>query len=676
MSIPHLRPTPKLPLKLANPTTPWNCRLRELSKQRQYPQALTLYIHMLRSSFSPNTFTFPFLLKSCAHLLLPLTGSQLHAHVIRTGSQPDPYIRTSLISMYSKFSLLTNARKVFDDIPHWQNLTICYNAMISGYTFNSEVMEAVALFRQMREEGLVVNSVTMLGLVSGCTVPKQLTVGVCLHGCGVKFGFHRDLSVANCLLTMYVKCGEVEIARKLFDEMCERDLITWNAMISGYAQNGHARHVLELYRQMKLTKMRPDPVTLLGVVSSCANLGAQSIGREVERQIESFGFSSNTFLTNALINMYARCGNLVRARAIFDCMTEKSVISWTAIIGGYGIHGHGEIAVGLFDEMVESGVRPDKTVFVTVLSACSHAGLIDKGLAYFDAMEMKYGLQPGPEHCSCLVDLLGRAGRLKEAMGLIKSMKVKPDGAVWGALLSACKIHKNVELAELAFEHVVELEPTNIGYYVLLSNIYSDAENFEGVLKVRVMMRERKLRKEPGCSYVEYKGKVHLFYSGDRSHPQTEEIYRMLDKLESLVKEIHQPPQKYQGRSEEVLNSAGVHSEKLAIAFGLLNTKSGTEITVMKNLRVCVDCHAFIKLVSRIVNRQFVVRDATRFHHFRDGVCSCKDYCKILWYELQRWFSGNNPGIDSLAGASGIGPFCGIFSQLQLALVMDVVAAK
>lgn len=504
--------------------------------------------------------------------------------------------------------------------------------MISGYTFNSKLVEALSLFLRMREqqeiEGfLAVNSVTLLSLVSGCTLPTHLTIGVCLHCCGVKFGFDGYLSVANCLLTMYVRCGEVEIARKLFDEMHEKDLITWNAMISGYAQNGHARRVLELYREMKLTRnMSPDPVTLLGVVSSCASLGAKSIGREVERQIEHCGFSSNTFLTNALINMYARCGDLVRARSIFTRMAEKSVISWTAIIGGYGIHGQGEIAIGLFDEMIELGIRPDETVFVTVLSACSHAGLVDKGLEHFNAMEMKYGLKPGPEHYSCLVDLLGRAGRLKEAMDLIKSMKVKPDGAVWGALLSACKIHKNVELAELAFEHVIELEPTNIGYYVLLSNIYSDTENLEGVLKVRVMMRERKLKKEPGCSYVEYKEKVHLFYSGDRSHPQTEEIYRMVDKLESLVKEIHQSAEKYKGRSAEVLNSTGVHSEKLAIVFGLLNTRSGTEITVMKNLRVCVDCHLFIKLVSKIVNRQFVVRDATRFHHFRDGVCSCKDY--------------------------------------------------
>ncbi|KAK7345325.1 hypothetical protein VNO77_15927 [Canavalia gladiata] len=603
----------------SNPTTAWNSRLRELSKQRQYKEALTLYRHMLRSFFFPNTFTFPFLFKSCALLSLPLTGSQLHAHVIRTGSQSDPYTRSSLISMYSKCSLLHHARKVFDEM---QNLTISYNAMISAYSFNSKVVDAVLLFRQMRreKERVDVNTVTVLGLVSGCSVPSHLSIGMCLHGCKVRFGFDADLAVANSLVTMYVKCGEVERARQLFDEMPVKDLITWNAMISGYAQNGHARLVLELYSEMKLGGVSPDPVTLLGVLSSCANLGAQGIGREVERQIEQCGFGSNPFLRNALVNMYARCGNLVRARQIFDCVVDKSVVSWTAIIGGYGIHGRGEVVVDLFNEMVKSGVRLDETVFVTVLSACSHAGLTNKGLEYFEDMKMKYGLQPGPEHYSCVVDLLGRAGRLEEAMDLINSMKVKPDGAVWGALLGACKIHKNVPLAELAFQHVIELEPTNIGYYVLLSNLYTDTKNLEGVLKVRVMMRERKLRKDPGCSYVEYKGKVHLFYSGDLNHPQSKEIYRMLDELENLV-DIHQPDEIYQGRI-----GTGVHSEKLAIAFGLLNTRSGTEITVMKNLRVCVDCHLFIKLVSKIVNRQFIVRDATRFHHFRDGVCSCKDY--------------------------------------------------
>ncbi|XP_015898638.3 putative pentatricopeptide repeat-containing protein At3g11460, mitochondrial [Ziziphus jujuba] len=606
---------------------PWNSRLRELANQCHFAEALTLYRQMLRSGHPPNAFTFPSALKSCAALSLLVTGKLLHGHVVKTGCEPEPFVQTSLISMYCRCSLIKNARRVFEDNDSSRKLTVCYNALISGYTSNSKISDAVLLFRRMREAGLSVNSVTMLGLIPGCIDPVHLGLGMCLHGCIIKSGLDIDLSVGNCLLTMYVKCGSVDYARSVFDEMPGKGLITWNAMISGYAQNGLATHVLDLYREMEFLGIRPDPVTLVGVLSSCAHLGAHGVGREVEQKIKFHGFGSNTFLSNCLINMYARCGNLVKAHAIFNSMVEKSIVSWTVIIGGYGMHGHGEIAVQLFDEMVRTGIRPDKTIFVSVLSACSHAGLTEKGLEYFTAMERKYGLQPGPEHYSCMVDLLGRAGRLKEAEDMIGSMQVKPDGAVWGALLNACKIHKNVDLAELAFKRVIELEPRNVGYYVLLSNIYTDGENLEGVLNVRKMMRERQLKKEPGYSYVELKGKVNIFLAGDRTHHQTVEIYKMLYELESLVKELDEYKEnKIQGKNEELLISEGVHSERLAIAFGLLNTLPGTEIIVIKNLRACRDCHLFIKLVSKIVDRQFIIRDATRFHHFENGICSCKDY--------------------------------------------------
>ncbi|XP_022767050.1 putative pentatricopeptide repeat-containing protein At3g11460, mitochondrial [Durio zibethinus] len=605
---------------------PWNTQLRELAKQGQYLQALNFYRQMLRCGSNPNVFTFPFALKSSAFLSLPLSGQQLHCHIIKSGCSPEPFVLTALISMYCKFNSLENARKVFDENPLSNQLTVCYNALISGYALNSRVFDVIALFCGMREMGVSINSVTMLGLVPVLSEPGYLSIGMSFHCCCVKLGLNLDFSVSNCLLTMYVKSGAVEFGRMLFDEMPKKGLITWNAMISGYAQNGLAANVLELYKKMEASKVCPDAVTFVGVLSSCAHLGAISVGREVEQRIESSGLGLNPFLNNALINMYSRCGNLVKARAIFDGMPVKSVVSWTAIIGGYGMHGYGEIAVELFDEMIKSGIRPDSAAFVSVLCACSHAGLTEKGLDYFVEMKMKHRLQPGPEHYSCVVDLLGRAGRLNEALELIKSMQVKPDGAVWGALLGACKIHQNVEIAELAFEQVTKFEPTNIGYYVLLSNIYSEADNLEGVLKVRVMMRERKLKKNPGFSYLEYKGRVHLFLAGDRSHPQKEEIYRMVDELETLVKKLVGCKNDEERRNKELFLGMGVHSEKLAIVFGLLNSKPGTEIIVIKNLRVCEDCHLFLKGVSKIVDRQLVVRDATRFHHFRDGLCSCKDY--------------------------------------------------
>ncbi|XP_010276178.1 PREDICTED: putative pentatricopeptide repeat-containing protein At3g11460 [Nelumbo nucifera] len=603
----------------------WNTRLRELAKEGLFKEGLQLYRQMLRSGDSPNAFSFPFALKACAALSLPLSGAQLHCHVVKTGCDPEPFVQTSLISMYCKCSLVENARRLFQQSPQSRRLTVCYNALIAGYSLNSQFSAALLLFRAMRRAGVMFNAITMLGLIPVCTVPLDLDFGMSLHACNVKCGVDADPSVGNCLLTMYVRCGSVDVARKLFDAMPEKGLITWNAMISGYAQNGLASHVLDLYHKMESVGMDPDPVTFVSVLSSCAHLGAQSVGRDIEWRILSRGFDFNPFLTNALINMYARCGNLARARMLFDEMPEKTLVSWTAILAGYGMHGQGETAVHLFNEMCGVGIQPDGAAFVSVLSACSHAGLTDKGLEYFSEMKRIYGINPGPEHYACVVDLLGRAGQLEEARELIYSMPVKPDGAVWGALLGACKIHRNVELAELAFERVVELEPTNVGYYVLLSNIYSEVENLEGVAKVRIMMRMRNLRKGPGCSYMELKKKVHLFLAGGRDHPQAKEIYSMLDGLEDLVKDSVGSKNK-ERRVEEVLAGTGVHSEKLAIAFGLLNTQPGTELVVIKNLRVCGDCHVFIKMVSKIVDRKIVVRDASRFHHFRNGVCSCNDY--------------------------------------------------
>ncbi|CAN1141904.1 Putative pentatricopeptide repeat-containing protein At3g11460, mitochondrial [Linum perenne] len=468
--------------------------------------------------------------------------------------------------MYSKCGLVDVARKVFDENPKSRELTVCYNALIAGYLRCGEINSARKLFDEIPGKGLItwnamINGYSQNGLAKCGNLVKARQIfdslpvksliswtaiigGYGIHGHGeiavelFELSLNFDWAVGNGLLSMYLRCGEIISGRKLFDEMPRKRLVTWNAIINGYAQNGLANDVLELYREMGSSGIHPNPLTLVGVLSSCANLGAHEVGMEVEMQTHARGFMLDPFLNSGLINMYARCGNLVKAREIFDGLSANNLVSWTAIIGSYGMHGEGEIAVELFDDMIKSGTRPDGRVFVNVLSACSHAGLTDKGLHYFDAMEHKYKLHPGPEHYSCMVDLLGRAGRLEEAHRLIKSMKAEPDDAVWGALLGACKIHRNVELAELAFERVIELEPTNIGYYVLLSNIYKDAGNSEGILRIRRMMRERKLKKDPGCSYVEFMGKVHIFLSGDKSHPQSKQIYKFLDELESEMKEL------------------------------------------------------------------------------------------------------------------------------------------
>nr|GEV82317.1 putative pentatricopeptide repeat-containing protein At3g11460 [Tanacetum cinerariifolium] len=597
-------------------TSSWNTHLRDLTKHGNYEQCLDLYRQMLRSGRAPNAFTFPVILKSCAVLWHPIFGTQVHCHVIKTGCHSEPFVQTGLIALYGKCGFVENARKVFDESPESRKLTVCYNALVAGYVRNGGFCDGFELFCKMRELGVCVDAVTMLGLIPGFSGEcARVRFGESLHCFVAKSGLDGDFCVGNCLLTLYVRCGAMEVARKFFDRMCVKEVGTWNAMISGYAQNGYATEALELYKDFESCGVEPNPITLVGVLSSCAHLGDQKIGVDIEKKIQNSSFKDNLFLNNALINMYARCGNLVKAKEIFDNLVEKNLVSWTAIIGGYGMHGQGETAVHLFNEMIRCNIIPDGTIFVSVLSACSHAGLTDIGLGYFNSMKTNYGLKPVPEHYSCVVDLLGRAGRLDEAQQLINTMPMKPDGAVWGALLGACKIHKNVDLAEFAFERVVELEPTNIGYYVLLSNLYTEVNNTDGILRMRVMMREKRLKKDPGYSYIDHYGKTHLFVAGDHNHPQTKEIYAMLERLDDLV-----------NVSSSSSGSGLVHSERLAIAFALLTTDIGQDILVIKNLRVCGDCHAFIKLVSKVIDRQFIIRDPTRFHHFKDGVCSCKDY--------------------------------------------------
>ncbi|MQM13356.1 hypothetical protein Taro_046277, partial [Colocasia esculenta] len=619
-----------LQLATVCPPSPWpdGRALGDLATQGRHLDALLLYREALRSPSAPDPFfAFPILLKSSAALRLPSAAAQLHARAVRSGCHAHPFILTSLISAYSRLSLPALAARLLRDLGARAadaTLTVGYNALISGFALNALHRPAVSLFLRMRRAAVPFNSVTMLALLPCCPrLPRHSFLsGAALHACNVKAGTDVDPSVANCLLTMYARCGAVDIARRMFDGMLpeKRDLITWNAMVSAYAQNGMASEALDLYHEMKRAGVEPDAVTLVGVLSSCANLGAQAVGQQVEHRISGEpSFRSNMALQNALINMNGRCGDLRHAREIFDGMPKRSVVSWTAIISAYGMHGHGNMATDLFERMCAAGVQPDRVVMVTVLSACSHAGMTEKGLHYFRNMERAYNVAPGPEHYACVVDLLGRAGRLQEARELIQSMPMEPDGAVWGALLGACKIHHDIRTAELAFDRVVEFEPMNVGYYVLLSNVYSDAGMLNGVARIRVMMRQRGLRKEPGCSYMEHKGKVHMFLADDRSHLQTGDIYRLLGELEALVDGSY-------GGGMERRKDVRHHSEKLAIAFGLLNTEMGSKMVVIKNLRVCENCHRFIKLVSGVVGREIVVRDATRFHHFSDGGCSCNDY--------------------------------------------------
>jgi pentatricopeptide repeat protein len=374
----------------------------------------------------------------------------------------------------------------------------------------------------------------------------------------------------------------------------------------------------------------PDKVAMVTIVNACAKLGAMNKARLVHDYVCARRYSLDVELGTAMIDMYAKCGSIDSSREIFDRMEQKNVISWSAMIGAYGYHGQGREALELFHMMLNSGIIPNRITFISLLYACSHAGLVDDGLQLFSLMSVSYGVRPDVKHYTCMVDLLGRAGRLDQALRLIENMEVEKDEGIWCAFLGACRIHRQVDLAEKAAKLLLSLQTQNPGHYILLSNIYANAGRWKDVAKIRNLMTKRRLKKIPGYTWIEVDNIIYRFGAGDNSHLRSKEIHEMLKSLSQKLESAGYVPDTnsvLHDVDEEVkLGILHAHSEKLAIAFGLIATPDGTPIRITKNLRVCGDCHSFCKLVSAITQRDIIVRDANRFHHFKEGICSCGDY--------------------------------------------------
>lgn len=472
---------------------------------------------------------------------------------------------------------------------------------------------------------------TFTSIIKSCADLSASNHGKIIHAHVFVNGYALDAYVQAALVAFYAKSGDLVNARKVFDKMGERSVVAWNAMISGYEQNGFAKEANALFNKMNEVGVLPDSTTFVSVLSACAQLGALSLGCWVHEYTDRNGLDLNVVLGTSLINMYARCGSVRRAREVFDSMNVRNVVAWTAMISGYGMNGYGRQAIELFYEMRRSGSSPNSVTFVAVLSACAHAGLVNEGRQVFASMREEYHLVPGVEHHVCLVDMLGRAGLLDEAYKFIREeIPNEPAPAIWTAMLGACKMHKNFDLGAQVAKQLLAVEPENPGHYVMLSNIHALAGRMDQVEMVRNIMIRKCLKKQVGYSTIEVDHKTYLFSMGDKSHPETHEIYQSLDELmwrcreagyvmvpESVMHEVEEEEREYALR---------YHSEKLAIAFGLLKTSHGTAIRIVKNLRMCEDCHLAIKYISVVADREIIVRDKLRFHHFKDGSCSCLDY--------------------------------------------------
>lgn len=429
----------------------------------------------------------------------------------------------------------------------------------------------------------------------------------------------------------YCKRNQLIAAQDLFDRMgLAKNAVTWNTMISACVRYEDFGRAITTFQKMQAEGVKPTEVTMVSLLSACANLGALDMGEWIHGYVRRKNLKVDLVLGNALIDMYSKCGSMQDALDVFHSLPMKNIFCWNSIIVGLGMNGHGEEAIDTFNVMEKEGMKPDGVTFVGLLSGCSHSGLVSLGRKYFSQMLETYGVKPGIEHYGCMVDLFGRAGLLKEALELIRTMQVKPNAVVWGSLLRACQTHKDTNVGEQVTQHLLDLDPSDGGNYVFLSNLYASLNRWDDVDRCRKLMTDMGVRKTPGCSSIEVDNIVHEFVAGDTSHPQFPHINAFLDEIAKQLQghghDTDTTSVLHDIENEEKENTVRYHSERIAIAFGLMNSPPGKTIRVVKNLRTCSDCHSAIKLISKVYRREITVRDRKRFHHFRNGSCSCKDY--------------------------------------------------
>ncbi|KAL8135710.1 hypothetical protein AgCh_010370 [Apium graveolens] len=608
-----------------------------------------------------------FVVSSLVHFYVKC-GQLSNAHkLLDMMREPDVSSWSALLAGYARKGNVGETKVVFDKMVKAgvEFNSVTWNGLIAGLNQSGHHLEAVYALRDMHSRGFEPDGTSVSSGLSAVGDLEDVVMGNQIHDYVIKQGLGSDKWIFSALIDMYGKCSCTFEMSRIFDEMGDVDLgacnaliagfsrnglvnealsvfekckaqgmelnvVTWTSMIAGCSQHGKDTEALELFREMQTVGVKPNAVTIPCLLPACGNIAALRHGKAAHGFSLRSGISYNVYVCSALIDMYANCGRIQAARRCFDNMPKPNLVCWNAMMGGYAMHGKAKEVIDIFHLMQKNGQKPDFISFTSLLSACSHNGLTEEGKYFFRSMSREYGIEARVEHYACMVTLLGRAGKLDEAYSIIKKMPFKPDACVWGALLSSCRVHHKTSLAEIAANELFQLEPNNPGNYILLSNLYASKSKWHEVAKLRDKMKCIGLRKNPGCSWIEIKSKVYMLLAGDNSNPQMDQIVDKLDRLSREMKKSGYSPitdlvlQDVEDQEKELILCG--HSEKLAVVFGLLNTLPGTPIQVMKNLRICGDCHVVIKFISSYEAREIFVRDTKRFHHFKDGVCSCGDY--------------------------------------------------
>ncbi|KAA8523154.1 hypothetical protein F0562_009577 [Nyssa sinensis] len=622
----------------------YNTMIAGLASNGCLSKALEVFIRMQKEGFEPTEYTHVSALNACSRTLDLKHGKQIHGRIVACNLERNVFVWNALTDLYAKCGEIDQARWLFDRTVN-KNV-VSWNSMISGYLKNGQPETCIDLFREMQLSGLK---------------PDQVTV--------------------SNVLGAFFQNGYIDEARKTFSEVKEKDKICWTTMIVGYTQNGKEEDALMLFAEMLLESVRPDSFTISSVVSSCARLASLYHGQVVHGKALHMGVDGDLLVSSALVDMYSKCGEIKDAWVVFKMMSAKNTVSWNSMIIGYAQNGKDQEALALYEDMLQENLKPDNITFVGVLSACIHAGFTKRGQGYFHSISKLHGITPTLDHYACMINLLGRSGYVDKAVDLIKGMPHEPNCLIWSTLLSVCTMSGDIKHGEIAARRLFELDPLNAGPYIMLSNMYASCGRWKDVASIRSLMKDRKVKKFAAYSWIEIEGMVYKFVSEDRTHPESEKIYQELNRLIKKLQEAGFSPNTnlvlHDVGEVEKFESICYHSEKLALAFGLIRKPhGGAPMRIMKNIRVCGDCHMFMKFVSKYLwymlvgGNGYILNDNIKLYLPSFNVHGCLYSSITLWPGLNLICSPTEPtDIQNRSGAMTL-------SRLQRALWRDMNGAS
>ncbi|XP_044483293.1 pentatricopeptide repeat-containing protein At2g03880, mitochondrial-like [Mangifera indica] len=595
-----------------------NCLISGYANSGLFDEAFSFFMKLDTLGVRPNHYTYSSMLALCGSVLAIEEGKQVHAQIVKTQHSSKTSVYNGLLTLYTKCGMMKDAESLFESLVHRD--VISWTAMINGWRQHGGFRKALRLVCLMREGGVDPNEYTYTVALASCASMKNLDCGCMFHAQVLKLGMALGDFVGTSIVNMYSRLGKICDAIKQLKEMGKMaSNISWNAQIAGLVHNGKATEAVEAFNEMVKNDAACDEFTYSIILKACSLLPSLATCEQVHSLLVKTKFESNIHVGSSLIEAYNNSGSMEDAEKVFSRMSKADVVALNSMIKAYSQNGYPRKAIILFQKMVEEGIKPTNISFLAVLSACSHSGLVQEGHKLFESMKKDYGIQPEETHYSCMVDLMGRAGQLENALDFINNLPIKPTAPIWRPLLAACRWHSNLRMAEFVAKKILHLDPKDGTVYVILSNMYTEAGKHLDAENQRKLMTLEEAAKEPGCSWIEVDNKIYRFFSRDKSHPAMPKVYEKLKQVKQQMENIEQTPY---GKEDIILH----HSEKLAVCFGLISLPAKKQIRVFKNLRVCRDCHSFMKYISKIAEKEIVLRDNYRFHHFKQGSCSCGDY--------------------------------------------------